>query len=119
MLSCIRYTRRILQHVERSQLSDVHIELELSTFASLGCWLSKESSSTLEACKGLEDVLLSFGTPGHIFFRRPSSYHRAGRAQFWCPTFKRTFPRLSEQGLVVVTRGKSGSFPSATTRDED
>ena len=46
-----------------------------------------------------------------VLLRSPAGNRRAGRAEFWSPTFQRAFPNLSERGsLVLDVGGESTSF---------
>ena len=86
------------------------MDVKIETMAALGCCISCGDRS-LEACKALEDALLTFPSC-RIALRNTIVDRRAGRAQFWSKTINGAFPKLKERGLFTfVPCGKqSGSI---------
>ena len=104
----MRLATRILKCVRRDRLREVGVDVKIETMAALGCCLSCGDRSS-EACKALEDVLLTFPSC-RIVLHDTIRNRRAGRAQFWSKTINGAFPRLNERGLFSFTpRGKQSS----------
>ena len=103
LLQVMHYTTRVLKHIDKTRLSDVEVEFNnLDGIGIVGRHIF-EGGPVLESCRALEEVLLAFNTPGRILFGRlEGGDHRVARAQFWSPTIKRAFSRLSEQGLLTL-----------------
>ena len=103
----LRTTTKILESVGRACLTDVRVEFKVDPIARFGHWLSGPEA-LLEACKALEDALLSF--PNSCILVHDSVDHRrAGRAGFWSPIIQNAFPKLTERGLLTFNFVRSKS----------
>ena len=112
LVHSIRCATMILERIETVNMSDVQVEFKLHTgsLAVIGARLSHRSATFILECRALESALLAF-PHGRVLLRSPAGNRRAGRAEFWSPTFQRAFPNLSERGsLVLDVGGESTSF---------
>ncbi|KAI1783249.1 WD40 repeat-like protein [Ganoderma leucocontextum] len=114
LLRHICLAARIVESVKSVCAQDVRVEFKLDPIASLGCCLSSGGRS-LEACKALEEALLTFFRP-RILFHDAVTVRRTGRWDFWSATMKRAFPRLSERGFLSFPDPKSN--PSGSVGHE-
>ncbi|KAI1782618.1 WD40-repeat-containing domain protein [Ganoderma leucocontextum] len=105
LLRHICLAARIVESVKSVCAQDVRVEFKLDPIASLGCCLSSGGRS-LEACKALEEALLTFLCP-RILFHDAVTVRRTGRWDFWSATMKRAFQRLSERGFLSFPDPKS------------
>ena len=96
----LRGSASVLKRVDRTNLRDVHVELNANPISTLGACLSHAGTS-LEACKDLEGALLAFSHP-RILVCDAVGVQRVGRADFWSSVIGRAFPVLSERGLLTV-----------------
>ena len=96
----IHFATTILEHVNRDRLMNVRVEFKADLLAKLGARIS-EASASLEACKQLDEALLTFPNAA-VLVRDPIYNWRAGRAKFWSPIIRRAFPRLDERGLLTL-----------------
>ncbi|KAI1789253.1 quinon protein alcohol dehydrogenase-like superfamily [Ganoderma leucocontextum] len=103
----IRGATKILERVERAHLRDVRVVFEVTSIGRLGFCLSPAGTSW-EACRALEDALLAFPLC-RILLQDSPRKRRAGRKEFWAPTIRRAFPRLSERGALTFPRPRVGA----------
>lgn len=102
----IRCAIRIFKHVSRKYLRDVRMEFELDPLASLGTRLYWGGAPTLEACRALQEAVLTFPLHRIILRHNPIHAGRAGRAEFWSPTIKHAFQIVAERGLLTSVHSK-------------
>ncbi|KAI1785959.1 quinon protein alcohol dehydrogenase-like superfamily [Ganoderma leucocontextum] len=96
----IRRVTSILERVSRPRLCDARAEFVLDRIAGLVSSLSRDDV-LLEACKSLEEALLTFHRC-RIVFQESTFRRAAGRAEFWTPIIRRAFPRLDKRGFLTV-----------------
>lgn len=108
----IRWATAILDQVGRDRPGDLRVHFKLSTITNFGCYLSQQDGLAREACKMLEEVLLTFPV-SHVQFHPPEpEQRRAGRAEFWSPIITAGFPRLNDRRLLLLPRCKLDSVRS-------
>lgn len=101
----IRFATKIFKQLKRGRLRDVRVVLEPDPVAALGCCLSSGNPSSVEACKALDEELLTFPSCGVDVFDA-KEVRRSGRAEFWSPAINGAFSKLNEQGLFTFTHSK-------------
>ncbi len=103
----IHCATRILERIERAHLRDVRIIFQVAPIGRLGFCLSPAGTSReREACTALEDALLAFPLCCVLVLQGFRISRRAGRVEFWAPTIKRAFPKLTERGLLMFPSSK-------------
>ena len=76
-----------------------------ATVASLGTHLSS-GGALLEACKALEETLLTFPLSDIILHVNSFDGGRVGRTGFWSSAIEHAFPIVHERGLMSVIHSK-------------
>ncbi|PIL23193.1 hypothetical protein GSI_14502 [Ganoderma sinense ZZ0214-1] len=102
LLQGLHHVTTTLDHVSRRRVREAQVLFETDDIDGIARCIFW-NGAPLEACKELEQVLLTFPRCC-VLFRATKTEHRGRRAEFWHRIVGCAFPRMKERGLLVFPR---------------